>query len=150
MSYLAEALSGLMRERGVTKNVELANRTGIDQATISRWLNSLQLAITDEDLEKVARALSKEPKDHARLVAARMLDVRHGPGAELVSVKIEEQTLREEAQPYGKKKLSPGGRKTFEVLANEYPQDSDLRAVLDGLAEVIARNPKHRANESDQ
>lgn len=137
MSYLAETIEALMSERGITKAIEVVRASGVDESAFSRWRNGLQTTISDEDLEKLARGLSPKTEDHARLVAARMRDVCHGPGAELVSVSIEERTLREDPHPYGSKKLSPTGRKTFDTLAAEYSHDGDLRDVLDGLANII-------------
>src|SRR4051812_21152831 len=110
MSNLAEALEALMEKSGIRYAAELARRANVEESAVSRWRNGLQTSITDEDLEKLSRALSNDAKDHARLVAARMLDVRHGPGAELITVEIDKRELREEPQPYGQKKLPPKGR----------------------------------------
>lgn len=149
MSNLAEAIQRLMEKNEVRFAVELARRTGIEEATISRWRNGIQISISDEDLEKLARAITSDPKQQAELVAARMRDVCHGPGAELVSVQIEERTLREEPQPYGQKKLPPKGRDTFNTLADEYISDGDLRDVLDGLANIIReKNLKPLAHQA--
>jgi transcriptional regulator with XRE-family HTH domain len=136
MSYLADAITGLMRQHELTSQVELARKANVDPGTLSRWINGLQTTISDQDLARLANAFSDEPKDHAKLVVARMLDVREGPGSELVSVHVDGRTLREDPQPYGVK-LPPKGRETINLLASEYLADADLRDVLDGLANII-------------
>ena len=75
MSNLANAIQRLMDKNGIRFAVEVAKKSGIEEATISRWRNGIQTSISDEDLEKLARSLSNDSKDHAELIVARMRDV---------------------------------------------------------------------------
>lgn len=137
MSYLADEITRQMRLSGIKTNKELADRSRIDPATISRWINGTQTSVNDEDLENLANALSTKEADHAALIAARMRDVGRGPGASLVSVHIGTEALREVPPEYGTKKLPPRGRRAFEILANHYMESADLRDMLDSLANIF-------------
>lgn len=138
MSFLATALTDLMARRGM-KNVELANKTGIDPATITRWKNGEQVSITDEDLVKVAEALSDEPREQAEVVAARMKDVCLGPGSQLIELHISgSPEMRNSAGPYIVP-LPPKVERAFEILREAVTKDKATRDTLIGLANILSK-----------
>lgn len=136
MSYLAAALTKLMDARGL-KNVELANTTGIDQATISRWRNGLQKSITDEDLSKLSHALAQDRREQAEILAARMKDVGVGPGSEFIQVLVAGEAITETGTAT-EKKLSPQMERSFEIL-RRHVDDVDLRNIILHLATAFER-----------
>ena len=137
MSYLSDVLRELMLQKGI-KNVDLARSTGIDQATISRWLNGGQKSISDEDLERVCRTLSSDPREQAQIVAARMRDVQTGPGSQLVKLSIGEDELKETPPKYGSRKLPQKYEAALDNIADNVLEDSDLNQMVLALGRMYS------------
>jgi len=136
MSYLSNALEELLDLRAMTA-MKLAEITGIDGATISRWRSGSQISVSDADIEKLCGALAEDDQERAKLIAARMMDVRRGPGAELIVVRIKDQVMREDPVPYGTK-LPPAQEEAFKLLRQNMA-DTDVRKIVMGTAELLAR-----------
>lgn len=140
MSNLSKTITKILEERGM-KPADLARVSGIAESKLSRWLNGVQKFIDDDDLEKIANAIGGSKRQQAELVVARLRDLLSGPGSELVRVSIlgeTEQHLREASLPY-RAKLPPKWEKVLNILAEHIPDDSDLRSVLEGLANMYEK-----------
>jgi hypothetical protein len=138
MSYLSACLSQLMTQYGL-KGADITRATGLDSATISRWLTGTQVSIRDEDIEKVAKAVSKKPEEQAMLIAARMKDVCKGPGSNLIEIRIGSRSvLREEAQSWGRPPLPEKYEHAFRILA-ENMNDPDVRDLVLSVAGLLDR-----------
>lgn len=105
MSYFANCLQRLLDETDMRQR-DLAKKSGLYDSQISRWLKGEVLEISRPDVERVLNAFGKDPKTgkptperQARLVAARCLDAKHGPGSEWVRVSIENPTASTGKEP---------------------------------------------------
>jgi transcriptional regulator with XRE-family HTH domain len=98
MSYISKVIGDVMAKRKLTQS-EVTRITGIDKASLSRWLNAQRTTVSDEDLHALGR-LFQTDKDRASLTVARMMDAGSGgPGAELIQVSVGDATqyaLRDE------------------------------------------------------
>lgn len=136
MSYLATELARILKQNGL-KAAELARKSQLGRPEISRWLNGLQVYISEEDLTAIARASSKNPKDHARLVWARLMDVKKGPGAELVKVTVLDEPMSGEECPAYAVKLPPKVQADMDKIMAAIGDDPQLRRIIHGLANYL-------------
>ena len=91
MSYFSTALNRLSERHGF-KQADIARESGLSRSHVSRLFNGDQKAIYDSDMAAILRVFRNEPRDQAELIAARCMDVRTGPGAELVEITIKRQS----------------------------------------------------------
>jgi transcriptional regulator with XRE-family HTH domain len=87
VSHLSKAIHALMKRRDLSQS-ELANRIGLNSASISNIIHGKRTKLRRGTLTKLASICADE-EEQAELVAAQMLDMRKGPGARLVWVAIE-------------------------------------------------------------
>ena len=87
MSYIAEELERQI-DQAQTNAKQVADKTGISPSQIYKWINGEQTSITPEQLSSLAKALSKDPFEHASLIRAHLLDECFGPGKELIRIEI--------------------------------------------------------------
>lgn len=131
MSHFSEELIRQFELRRLSQ-ASAAERSGISQAQISKWVNSDQTSISDEQLTALALALSDESADHVALVRAHLLDEKFGPGSELVRIEIDDSTaLNDRPRPRSK------GEKALHFLAEERLRNRDLNDLLIDLAKVL-------------
>lgn len=124
-----------MLQRKKMKPVELARAAGLPPSTISRWLNLERASVSEKDLASAALALSNNPRDHAELLRARMLDLCRGPGSDLIEVSIDGRrinSLREAAPEYIR--LPRELEECLRVLRDHIQKDSILRGLLLSIA----------------
>jgi DNA-binding Xre family transcriptional regulator len=93
MSYIANAIDELLKEHN-TNGADLARKTGLNPAQISRWKNAEQKSIKPDCLLKLAegfcpnRKTERFVKTHARLLHAHLLDECIGPGAKYITIEM--------------------------------------------------------------
>jgi transcriptional regulator with XRE-family HTH domain len=100
--YLSTALQRHSERRRITQN-DLAKFCGISPSYISRFFSSVAGEMSNDHFLAVLKAFATEPATQAELVAARCMDVRVGPGSELVEIRVKT------VEP-GAKKIAPAGR----------------------------------------
>lgn len=131
MSHLSEALTRQFELKELSQ-ASVAERSGISQAQISKWVNSDQTSISDDQLSALAIALSDDPSEHAALVRAHLLDECFGPGSELIRIEIDHPSvLKDRPRPRSK------GEKALAFLAEERHRNRDLNDLLIDLAKVL-------------
>jgi transcriptional regulator with XRE-family HTH domain len=139
MSYFAQELEALMTEKKILSGAEISRISGVDPATISRVRSGTQ-DISHDDLDKLAAAIDKNAKTHARLLRARLMDHLRPPGGDLIEIELRgprPASLRETPPDY-MAKLPPKIDKMFRTLiANA--DDTDLRNILSSLANVYEK-----------
>lgn len=126
---------------------ELSRVTGIDQATISRWKNGAQLSIPSDDLHIVAKAITGDPAEQARLTLAHMLDICQGPGADQIDIQIRKTGLRESvAKKYepGWPPMTPKFERALRVLAT-YADQTEVRDIVQSLADILEPEPEPKS-----
>lgn len=143
MSNLSATLSKMLEEKQMT-SAELSRITGIDDATISRWKNGQQLSMPSNDLHAIAKAITSDPSEQARLTLARMLDLCRGPGAQFIDIQIRKKgELREQTASYdvGWPPMTPRFERAMRILAQASDQ-TEVRDIVVGLADILEPPPK--------
>ena len=138
MSYFSTALNQLSERNGF-KQADIARESGLSRSHVSRLFNGDQKAIYDSDMAAILRAFRKDPRDQAELIAARCMDVRTGPGAELVEISIKGQTKAAGDKPaneFEKVELSHETERAFAWLRSQCPVNPDLEKHLVGYARL--------------
>lgn len=76
-------------QRAARLNVTaVVQRAGISRSQIYKWLRNVQTSVTPEDFTRLALALSRDPRQNARLLEAHLQDDCFGPGRELIDTLI--------------------------------------------------------------
>ena len=87
MSYISQAIGAAMSRKNLTQ-ADVVKITGIDKASLSRWLNGQRTNVSDDDLNALAR-LGDHDREKAAFTVARMMDAASGgPCGHLVRVEI--------------------------------------------------------------
>lgn len=138
MSYLSTALNRAL-DRYQWKQADVARETGLTRSHVSRVCNGDQRSITDEDFAVLLRAFRRDPRDQAELVAARCMDARVGPGADLVEISIKGQVpaqagARSELPDVA---LSHETERAFAWLRRLCPVNADLEQHIVGYARLM-------------
>lgn len=138
MSYFSIALNRLS-ERNEFKQADIARESGLSRSHVSRLFNGDQKAIYDSDMAAILRVFHKDPHDQAELIAARCMDVRIGPGAELVEITIKGRTKTSGptlANEFENVELSHETERAFAWLRSQCPVNPDLEKHLVGYARL--------------
>lgn len=137
MSNLSATLSKMLDEKSMTA-AELSRITGIDDATISRWKNGKQTSIPSNDLHAIAKAITSDPTEQARLTLARMQDLCKGPGAQFIDIQIKQRSqVREESGKHESwPPMTPKFERCLRILAN-YSDQTEVRDIVVGLADIL-------------
>lgn len=138
MSYLSTALNRTL-DRYQWKQADVARETGLTRSHISRVFNGDQRTMADEDFIVLLRAFRRDPRDQAELVAARCLDARVGPGADLVEISVKGQSP---AVPPARSELpdvplSQQTERAFAYLRRLCPVNADLEQHIVGYARLM-------------
>ena len=136
-------------ERRGLNQTELARRAGLSKSYVSRLLNAEEADLSDENFVLILKVFSGDPRAQAELVGARCMDVRVGPGSELVEIKIKDPhpTLsrsdqERETYPVGASvrlpdvHLSQETERAFAWLRSQCPINADLEKHLIGYAKL--------------
>jgi transcriptional regulator with XRE-family HTH domain len=165
MSYFRVALQRESEERGLNQT-ELGRRAGLSKSYVSRLLNGEEADLSDENFVAILKVCSSDPRAQAELVGARCMDVRVGPGSELVEIHIKgaqpsvvkSSLLRQEHSGgqtmEGKPSVSPSNQekertlrlpdvhlsqeteRAFAWLRSQCPINADLEKHLVGYAKL--------------
>ena len=138
MSYFSTALARIT-ERSGRRQADIVRDAGLTRSHVSRLFSGEQRSITDTDLTSVLKAF-RDAADQAELIAARCQDVRVGPGAEFVEIRVTAPAgtpARSEA-PLNVPlvELSHETEKAFAWLRSQCPLNPDLEKHLLGYARL--------------
>ena len=136
MSYFSTALKRIA-ERNELKQADIVRESGLTRSHVSRLFTGDQKQVYDADMAAILRVFRRNPRDQAELVAARCMDVRTGPGADLVEITIKGE---EQAQRSGRDirdvELSHETERAFAWLRGQCPINPDLEKHLVGYARL--------------
>ncbi len=138
MSYFSTALKRIA-ERNDFKQADIVRESGLTRSHVSRLFTGDQKLVYDADMAAILRVFRRNPRDQAELVAARCMDVRTGPGAELVEITIKSEG---QAQRSGREReiqdveLSHETERAFAWLRSQCPINADLEKHLVGYARL--------------
>jgi transcriptional regulator with XRE-family HTH domain len=125
VSYLRVALQRETEQRGLNQ-AELARRAGLSRSYISRLMSGENADLSDQNFVAILKVFSSDPRAQAELVGARCMDVRIGPGSELVEILI--KALSRNQKPLSLA-LSPDGARETAGRPGEgtYPVGASVR-----------------------
>jgi transcriptional regulator with XRE-family HTH domain len=136
MSYFSTALNRLAERHGF-RQADIARESGLSRSHVSRLFTGDQKAIYDLDMAAILRVFQSDPRDQAELVAARCMDVRFGPGAELVEITVKNLTRPErDLTAVEWVELSHETERAFAWLRSQCPINPDLEKHLVGYARL--------------
>src|SRR5258708_24250787 len=138
MSYFSTALNRIS-ERNAFKQADIARESGLSRSHVSRLFKGDQKTIYDTDMAAILRVVHRDPREQAELIAARCMDVRTGPGAELVEITIKGQAKAGRDTPaseFEKVELSHETERAFAWLRSQCPINPDLEKHLIGYARL--------------
>jgi len=138
MSYFSTALKRIA-EKNQLRQADIVRESGLSRSHVSRLFKGDQKMVYDIDVSAILRVFRSNPHDQAELVAARCMDVRTGPGAELVeiTVKSEGQTQRSgREREIQEVELSHETERAFAWLRSQCPVNADLEKHLVGYARL--------------
>lgn len=136
MSYFSTALKRIA-ERNDFKQADIVRESGLTRSHVSRLFTGNQKMVYDADIAAILRVFRRNPRDQAEIVAARCMDVRTGPGADLVEI-----TIKGEGQRSGREReildveLSHETERAFAWLRSQCPVNPDLERHLVGYARL--------------
>ena len=136
MSYFSTALKRLA-ERNDLKQANIVRESGLTRSHISRLFTGDQKQVYDTDMAAILRVFRRNPRDQAELVAARCMDVRTGPVADLVEITIKNDGQRvEREREVQDVELSHETERAFAWLRSQCPINADLEKHLVGYARL--------------
>jgi len=137
MSYLSIALQRRIERRQMNQS-DLANQSGISKSYISRLFSGVAKELSDENFVAVLKVFAADPQAQAELVAARCMDVRLGPGSELVEISVKGRaSAKSEKQPeFPEVELSHETERAFAWLRSQCPVNPELEKHLVGYAKL--------------
>ena len=137
MRYFAAALSRLADKNGF-KQADVARESMLSKSVISRLFNAEQLGVADDDFLKILTAFRRNPEEQAELIAARCMDARIGPGADLVDIRVKKPAPGKGERNFGfpDVELSHDGERAFAWLRSQCPLNPALERHLIGFAKL--------------
>lgn len=137
MSYLSIALQRRIERRQMNQS-DLANQSGISKSYISRLFSGVAKELSDENFVAVLKVFAADPQAQAELVAARCMDVRVGPGSELVEISVKGRVpvKSEKQKDFPEVELSHDTERAFAWLRSQCPVNPELEKHLVGYAKL--------------
>lgn len=138
MSYFSTALKRIA-EKNALKQADIVRESGLTRSHVSRLFTGDQKMVYDIDATAILRAFRRNPRDQAELVAARCMDARIGPGAELVEITIKSEGQAQRSGPerdIREVELSHETERAFAWLRSQCPINADLEKHLVGYARL--------------
>jgi predicted XRE-type DNA-binding protein len=137
MSYLSIALTRAA-ETARKNQTDIANLSGVSRSFISRLMTGDAPECSDQNFVAILKAFATSPRTQAELVAARCMDARVGPGAELVeiSVKGHVPAKGEKQREFPDVELSHETERAFAYLRSQCPINPELEKHLVGYARL--------------
>jgi hypothetical protein len=117
---------------------DLAKNAGLSRSYINRLLTGDHADLSDDNFVAILKVFSADKRAQAELVAARCMDARVGPGAELVDISIKHSGKAGDAEVELPEKihLSKETERAFAWLRSQCPLNSDLEKHLVGYAKL--------------
>lgn len=147
MSYFGNTLKELLDRKGM-KAVRLAELAGISQPTVSRYINGDQVWVSEEDVTRLAVAISDDPKEQAELIRGRLLDVKVGPGSELVRVEVVGSSSGKTPSQECVLRLPDDLEAALLIICENAIRDADVRDVVLGLANLLEGDANRKSHLS--
>lgn len=144
MSYLSHALQRCCDRRDITQS-ELSRRCGVSRSFISRLCSGEARDLSDENFVAILNVFTGDVAAQAELVAARCMDVRIGPGSQLVKVEVTVAKPGGEGAVAVRKdaevdvSLSHETEETFRWLRRQCPLNPALERHLLGYAKLMGK-----------
>ena len=137
MSYLSIALQRRIERRQMNQS-DHANQSGISKSYISRLFSGVAKELSDENFVAVLKVFAADPQAQAELVAARCMDVRVGPGSELVEISVKGRVpaKSEKQKEFPEVELSHETERAFAWLRSQCPVNPELEKHLVGYAKL--------------
>jgi transcriptional regulator with XRE-family HTH domain len=138
MSYFSTALNRIAEKNGL-KQAEIIRESGLTRSHVSRLFSGAQKTIYDTDMIAILRVFRRDPHDQAELVAARCMDARTGPGADLVEITIKGQGQARREKPaseFQEVQLNHETERAIAWLRSQCPINPDLEKHLVGYARL--------------
>jgi transcriptional regulator with XRE-family HTH domain len=138
MSYLSHALQRCCESRDITQS-ELSRRCGVSRSFISRLCSGEARDLSDENFVAILNVFAGDSAAQAELVAARCMDVRIGPGSQLVKVEatVPKRGDAKNADAEFEVSLSHETEETFRWLRRQCPLNPSLERHLLGYAKLM-------------
>jgi hypothetical protein len=136
MSYLSIALQR-QTERHRLNQSAVARGSGLSKSYISRLFSGEAHELSDPNFTSILGLFSADSHAQAELIAARCMDARVGPGAELVEVKVKGPAPGERREPESPQvPLSQETERAFAWLRSQCPLNPELERHLVGYAKL--------------
>jgi transcriptional regulator with XRE-family HTH domain len=139
VSYLSSALQRSCERRDITQS-ELSRRCGVSRSFISRLCSGEVRDLSDENFVAILNVFSGDTAAQAELVAARCMDVRVGPGSQLVKIEFAAPKRGESASAEPKEaevQLSHETEEMFRWLRRQCPLSPAMEKHLLGFAKMM-------------
>jgi len=137
MSFFRIALQR-RAERARLNQTDLARHSGISRSYISRLFSDEFHELSDDNFIALLKVFAADPQAQAELVAARCLDVRIGPGSDMVEISIKgRQPRAERHQEFPEVELSHETERAFAWLRSQCPVNPELERHLVGYARLL-------------
>jgi transcriptional regulator with XRE-family HTH domain len=137
MSYLSTAIQRQLERRHMNQT-ELARGAGLSKSHISRLLSGVSHDLSDENFTAILKTFPADEVAQAELVAARCMDARVGPGADLVEIKVKAAGQADKREiERSQVHLSEETERAFAWLRSQCPLNPDLEKHLVGYARLM-------------
>lgn len=138
MSYLSVALQRRIERRQLSQS-DVAKLSSISKSYISRLFSGGSHELSDENFIALLKVFSADPQAQAELVAARCMDVRVGPGSELVEIMVKspEARAKNPSPAVPEVELSHETERAFAWLRSQCPLNPDVEKHLTGFAKLL-------------
>jgi transcriptional regulator with XRE-family HTH domain len=138
MSFFSTALQRAIERRRLNQS-DLARESGISRSFISRIMSGESRDVSDQNLIAILKIFSADPTTQAELVAARCMDARVGPGADLVDIRVKTAAKSEKTEPNLAEPvhLSQETERAFAWLRSQCPVNPELERHLVGYAKLM-------------
>jgi transcriptional regulator with XRE-family HTH domain len=140
MSYLAIALQRQTERRRLNQS-DIARGAGLSRSYISRLFSGEAHELSDQNFTAILEIFAADRLAQAELVAARCMDARVGPGADLVEIKVKGDAPAEKPEfGFPQVHLSQETERAFAWLRSQCPLNPDLERHLVGYAKLTGMN----------
>jgi transcriptional regulator with XRE-family HTH domain len=124
-------------ERRTLPQADLAKTAGLSRSYVNRLLSGGHADLSDDSFVAILKVFGADKRAQAELVAARCMDARVGPGAELVEISIKDGTKpRETNVELPDVHLSKETERAFAWLRSQCPVNMDLEKHLISYARL--------------
>jgi len=123
---------------------DLARQSGISRSYISRLFSSESHELSDQNFIAILKVFAADPLAQAELIAARCMDARVGPSAELVDISVKKPAgaprpalPAPDSAEFPQVELPRETEKAFAWLRGQCPINPELEKHLVGYAKML-------------